>query len=288
MSFGSSRLLRIISTAAVFAAAAVFTIGCASTSDEVSSFAVSAATRDSREYSESGESGEALYPADGSFEPAAEDSSGEASADVSADEGSKSGGYAVDAEIEFLSYGDTGSSIVEIPQFVTKSGESTKSLDTLNEKTKFLQDMYKEVRDENDGSFVEIRSYVADTKRYLQVTTTYVELPAKESWGDLITLAYDTKTDTAITPHDALAQSGIPGDQLSIDVHDAYVASGGKDLVRSTEMQGFELDDMGNLTAVYMKLGLYSEKTDSETQKFYRYCPSDQSITPLDLSAEEG
>ncbi len=265
MSFGSSRLLRIISTAAVFAAAAVFTMGCASTSDEVSSFAVSAATRDSREYSESGESGEALYP-----------------------EGSKSGGYAVDAEIEFLSYGDTGSSIVEIPQFVTKSGESTKSLDTLNEKTKFLQDMYKEVRDENDGSFVEIRSYVADTQRYLQVTTTYVELPAKESWGDLITLAYDTKTDTAITPHDALAQSGIPGDQLSIDVHDAYVASGGKDLVRSTEMQGFELDDMGNLTAVYMKLGLYSEETDSETQKFYRYCPSDQSITPLDLSAEEG
>lgn len=193
---------------------------------------------------------------------------------AAADKKSGSSG-AVDAEIEMMNFGNTGSNIVEIPQFVTESGESTKAMEELNAETEPLQELYAKVKEEDDGvSFVEIRSYIMPTTRFLQVTTTYCEYPTYGTWGDLMTLAYDTKTDTGITVRDALEMSGYTGDQLSTDVHSAFVKAGLEGDISSTDMQGFELDDEGNVTAIYMKLGVQTEDSDSEYEAFYRFIPS--------------
>ncbi len=157
---------------------------------------------------------------------------------------------AVDAQIEL--------------QFVTESGESTRAMEDLNAETESLQELYEKVKEEDDGvSFVEIRSYIMPTTRFLQVTTTYCEYPTYGTWGDLMTLAYDTKTDTAITAREALEMSGYTGDQLSTSVHKAFVKAGLSGQIESTEMEGFELDDTGKVTAIYMKLGVRAEESDS-------------------------
>lgn len=195
---------------------------------------------------------------------------------------------AVDAQIELMNFGNTGRNIVEIPQFVTESGESTRAMEDLNAETESLQELYEKVKEENDGvSFVEIRSYIMPTTRFLQVTTTYCEYPTYGTWGDLMTLAYDTKTDTAITAREALKMSGYTGDRLSTSVHKAYVKAGLSGQIESTEMEGFELDDTGKVTAIYMKLGVRAEESDSSFEAFYRYVPSTGKIFMMAFSDED-
>ena len=197
---------------------------------------------------------------------------------------------AVDAQIELMNFGNTGRNIVEIPQFVTESGESTRAMEDLNAETESLQELYEKVKEEDDGvSFVEIRSYIMPTTRFLQVTTTYCEYPTYGTWGDLMTLAYDTKTDTAITAREALEMSGYTGDQLSTSVHKAFVKAGLSGQIESTEMEGFELDDTGKVTAIYMKLGVRAEESDSSFEAFYRDVPSTGKIFMMAFSdGDEG
>ena len=53
---------------------------------------------------------------------------------------------AVDAQIELMNFGNTGRNIVEIPQFVTESGESTRAMEDLNAETESLQELYEKGR----------------------------------------------------------------------------------------------------------------------------------------------
>lgn len=205
---------------------------------------------------------------------------------------------AVDAKIEYVMLGgsgresgsgqdDTGNGGTEegaaeekLPQFVTESGESTKALEDLNEELNTIRDRYEEIRKQDDGTWMEIRSFVTQNDRYLQVTTAWNTYPTYGTQGDLMTLAYDKQTDTAIRCGDALVMTGLTGDQLSQDVNRAYVSSGMAGEVQYTGMEGFVLEEDGTVSEIYMKLRIKEEQADVPYEAFFSYDPVKQTIKP--------
>jgi hypothetical protein len=216
---------------------------------------------------------------------------------VSGKDAAQSSENAVDAKIEYVTLGGSGengsgqentgdggagsgASTEKLPQFVTESGESTKALEDLNEELDTIRDKYEEIRKQNDGTWMEIRSFVAQNDRYLQVTTAWNTYPTYGTQGDLMTLAYDRQTDTAIRCEDALVMTGLTGDQLSQDVNQAYVRSGMAGEVQYTGMEGFVLEEDGTVSEIYMKLRIKEEQADVPYEAFFSYDPVKQTIKP--------
>ncbi|MDO4283965.1 MAG: hypothetical protein Q4C60_01400 [Eubacteriales bacterium] len=193
---------------------------------------------------------------------------------------------AVDAEIEIKSVQTSGDNVVEIPLFVTPSGESTKSLDELNKEAEKLQKLYDDVKDD-ETQWVEIRSYITEGERYLQVTVTSNTFPTYGTEGDLITLAYDKNTDTAVTNQEVLKRAGLTGDELSTYTNQAFGRAGMTGKLEETEMQGFRLSDDGAVELIYMKLRV-DEGTDSGAwDGFFAYDPQEQTLSKLSFGMLE-
>lgn len=187
---------------------------------------------------------------------------------------------AVNAEIEQKEVAAQGENVVEIPQFVTPSGESTKSLDELNKEANRIASIYEEYEDKED-EWVEIRTYEQSTGAYLQTTVTVTQHEKEGVEEDLSTLAYNKETDTIVTSQDALASVGLTGEQLSVEVNQAFQSDPMSGILDEIEMQGFCLDENGTAKQIYMKLWVDTETEQGRQAGFYIYDPAAKTLTTL-------
>lgn len=200
---------------------------------------------------------------------------------------------------EGAAYGD-----VEMPRFVSDTGKTTPAMDRLNREIDALEEEIRELREQqaeeseeageaNSGTGVQLRSYVHDGSRYLQLTVLVSPALSGEDAGEtaqpyrLMTLAYDRQEDESILCRDALLLAGIGGDTLSINVNSAYVASGMPGAVEATDMQGFRLNEDGSVGRIYMQLRTREQDAELPEIKFYSYDPLHQSIRLLEASELE-
>ncbi len=190
---------------------------------------------------------------------------------------------AVNAEIEQKEIATQGNSVVQIPQFVTPSGESTKSLDELNKEANHIASIYENIKDKED-EWVEIHTYEHSAGAYLQATVTAAVHEEEETEENLSTLAYNKETDTLITSQDALAGVGLTGELLSIEVNQAFQNARMSGILDEIEMQGFCLDENGIARQIYMKLRVDTETERGQQAGFYSYDPAAKTLTVLALT----
>jgi hypothetical protein len=193
----------------------------------------------------------------------------------------------------------------EIPEFsASDGGEITSEMERLNKETKVVKDFYEETK--SNGTKATIKTSVTDNGRFITTDTVYSRPALETDDGfnaagnneNIMTLVYDYKNDRAVMCKDALEILGIAGDQLSIDVNNAYVNAGFHGTITYTDMQGFvpavsendgtsagssdkkEIDTDVSIEAVYMKLRI--KEDDTEMEQFFRYDPSDMTIEKID------
>jgi hypothetical protein len=85
---------------------------------------------------------------------------------------------------------------------------------------------------------------------------------------------------------EALNSLQIDGITLSTNVGRLYQDLRLPGKLKETEMQGFETDEDGNVTCIYMKLTIEKESTDEEGESveekhFYCYNLQDDSLVPF-------
>lgn len=183
---------------------------------------------------------------------------------------------------------ETESENVQLPYFTNDADDPTPAMDELNEEVEEVRRDSEDARSKDDETYTVVTQ--ADSgDRILQATMAmtddWITLTGRErTERNLKSLAYDKQTDTAITCVEALEQAGISGVSLSQSVEEALLALEKTDAsyqgnLRSTEMQGFTLDDAGNLQTIDMKLEIDTGEEDL-SQFFFVYNPADAALTP--------
>ncbi|MCI2050149.1 MAG: hypothetical protein LKJ76_10620 [Lachnospiraceae bacterium] len=172
----------------------------------------------------------------------------------------------------------------ELPHFTTAAGQSSKAVDELNDELGTVRDRYDSMEAGLDGTgkdtYMEIRTFTQDAGPYSQVTVAWCCFPLeKGTQGDLMTVAYDSSKDTAVTCREALKMAGLTGDKLTTDVIAAYDRNG-TGLVKHTDMEGFVLDAAGTVKSIYMKIRIIDAQTDDVHEAFYSYDPSSGALEP--------
>ncbi len=190
---------------------------------------------------------------------------------------------AVNAEIEQKEIAAEGDSVVEIPQFVTPSGESTRSLDELNKEANRIASIYEDIKDKED-EWAKIRTYEQSAGAYLQATVTMTVHQGEETEENLSTLAYNKETDTVVTSQDALAGVGLTGEQLSVEINQAFQSAQMSGILEEIEMQGFRLNQDGIAEQIYMKLRVDTETEKGKQVYFYSYDPAAKTLTALEFT----
>ncbi|MGN1024194.1 MAG: hypothetical protein ACI4OJ_11890 [Lachnospiraceae bacterium] len=181
-----------------------------------------------------------------------------------------------------------------LPSFTTSTGVPTEGMEKLNEIVESAEKDYQ-VDLSSDKKLMMIHTDESTVDSYLQATyyqTEYVTTltgRVKET-RNLCSLAYRISDDTPITAVEALDSTGITGVELSQKVSDGYAALGLSGSLHSTNMQGFELDESGKVTKIYMKLEIDDGGEDYE-EAFYVFDPATETMTELswpgDLSGAE-
>lgn len=192
-----------------------------------------------------------------------------------------------DVEVKVISYDANSGAIVDIPKFVQKNGEDLSSLDKLNSETDKLMNLFDDAQENEERRF---ECHVVDTSTkgsYVQTTCWWNELGSIMNDGtNLMTLAYDMESDTAITCKEALKMTDLTGVDLVQKVTDAYKRDIGTGQVSGTDMQGFKISKKGKVTQIYMKLTILSETDGTEEEHFYSYHVKDSTLTPLNEKEE--
>lgn len=192
-----------------------------------------------------------------------------------------------DVEVQVISYDANSGAIVDIPKFVQKNGEELSSLDKLNSETDKLMNLFDDAQENDERRF---ECHVVDTSTkgsYVQTTCWWNELGSIMNDGtNLMTLAYDMGSDTAITCKEALKMTDLTGVDLVQKVTDAYKKDIGTGQVTGTDMQGFKISKKGKVTQIYMKLTVLSETDGTEEEHFYSYHVKDGRLTPLNEQEE--
>lgn len=192
-----------------------------------------------------------------------------------------------DVEVKVISYNANSGAIVDIPKFVRKNGEELSSLDKLNSETDKLMNLFDDAQENDERRF---ECHVVDTSTkgsYVQTTCWWNELGSIMNDGtNLMTLAYDMDSDTAITCKEALKMTDLTGVDLVQKVTDAYKKNIGTGQVAGTDMQGFKISKKGKVTQIYMKLMIRSEEDGTEEEHFYSYHVKDSTLTPLNEQEE--
>lgn len=155
-------------------------------------------------------------------------------------------------------------------------------IDRLNDELDSLRKKYERLTASGEETW-NVDSRVAASERVLQgtiyVTDTWTGLtgePRTERW--LASYGFDKQTHTGYTAKDALKESGMTGVDLSTKVEQALRTLDPDAELRSTEMQGFQLDSQtGKIKFIYMRVMVrvtddQGEETDEE--RFYLYDPA--------------
>jgi hypothetical protein len=103
---------------------------------------------------------------------------------------------------------------------------------------------------------------------------------------NLTTLAYNTVSGEIMMSKEALNSMQIDGITLSTNVGRLYLDLRLPGKLKETEMQGFETDESGNVTRIYMKLIIEMEDPEeagdtTEEMHFYCYNVQDETLVPL-------
>lgn len=184
--------------------------------------------------------------------------------------------------------------VIQIPEFVTDNEEIRKNLRDLDKETKNLRKIVE--KEQKKGTHLEMRSYLNEEKDYPQVTVVWYLSEEDSRLYDLETLGVDEKEGTPITCKEALEKTGMTGVDLSLRVGKLAQDSGIRGEVASTEMQGFRIDENGNVAEIYMKLRLRTtsltenednevEETENIEEHFFSYYPGEEKLVRL---SEEG
>lgn len=181
-------------------------------------------------------------------------------------------------ELESLDGKDPSASDAVFPLFVSEDDAYEKKLDKLNKEVDKIRKYYEDRRQKDKGFIV--RTYVSSVKAIPQCTIFWYE--EHSLLGDdynLMTLAFDKSTGEPMTSKEALDSLEIDGIILSTNVGKLFRQMHPLLELKETEMQGFETDESGTVTCVFMKLVAQkipdeteaSESTPEEEIHFYYY-----------------
>ena len=190
--------------------------------------------------------------------------------------------------LETLDGADVSESDAVFPTFVSRDETFQKKLDKLNKEVEKIRKNYEERR-QKDKQFI-VHTYVGSAEAVPQCTLFWYE--EHSLLGDdynLMTLAYNKNTGMIMTSKEALDSLDIDGVTLSTNVGKLF-----RDLhpsleLKRTEMQGFETDESGAVTRVFMKLvaqkipegeGAADEEAEEEIH-FYSYDPAADTLILL-------
>ena len=191
----------------------------------------------------------------------------------------------VSISLTALDGADPASSDALFPRFVTKDEATQKKLDKLNKEVDRIQKEY-EKRTEKGKVFI-VHTYVSDIKKIPQCTILwYEEHSILNDDYNLTTLAYNTVSGEIMMSKEALNSMQIDGITLSTNVGRLYQDLRLPGILKETEMQGFETDESGTVTRIYMKLIIEIEDPEEEgdtTEEMHFYCYSvqDETLVPL-------
>ena len=188
-------------------------------------------------------------------------------------------------ELETPDGSDVSDSNAVFPKFVSKNEDYQKELDKLNKEIEKIQKDYNKRTEKGKGFTV--RTYIGSSESVPQCTVCWYE--EHSLLGDdynLMTLACKKSTCEIMDSKEALKSLEIDGITLTTNVAKLYESQGLPGAVKETEMQGFETDEDGNVTCIYMKLTIEKESTDEEGESveekhFYCYNLQDDSLVPF-------
>ncbi len=170
---------------------------------------------------------------------------------------------------------------IQIPEFYSKNEEVNRNLKDLDRKCKYLQKIVE--KEEEKNSDIEMLSFVSDVKGYPQVTVVWYTLEEGTLSYNIMTLGADEKNSLPITSKEALEMTGMSGVDLSLKVGKLVQESQIRGELTSTEMQGFRIDEGGNVEEIYMKLVFSINENDEEIEEehFFSYFPKEEKLVKL-------
>ena len=191
-------------------------------------------------------------------------------------------------ELEALDGREISESGAVFPAFVSNDEVFQKELDKLNKESEKVRRNYEERR-QKDKQFI-VHTYVGPVKNVPQCTLFWYE--EHSLLGDdynMMTLAYNKNTGMIMTSRDALDSLEIDGVTLSTNVGKLFLKLHPSLELKGTEMQGFETDESGAVTRVFMKLVAQKIPADEEAAgegveeeiHFYAYDPAGDTLSPL-------
>ena len=171
--------------------------------------------------------------------------------------------------------------LIQIPEFVTSNEEIRRNIRELDRKANYLKRIVE--REEKKGSHMEMLSYVNPVKGYPQVTVVWYVSGENTRDYNLMTLGADEKNSLPITSREALEMTGITGVDLSLKVGKLAQEAGIRGVLQSTEMQGFNINEEGRVSEIFMKLTSRVEdgETETEEEHFFSYVLDEEKLVSL-------
>jgi len=176
-----------------------------------------------------------------------------------------------------------------LPFFTTTTGEPLESMEELNDEIRSVSTEYSAAKSKEYKNLV-VATTASRTKKYLQATVYTISYESswlgsdnvlQEKDRNLYSVAYDVQNDRAILCEDALEMTGMTGVELSVSMEDAFRDRTLKGQLRSTDMQGFLLDDNGSVCSIFMKLTYRPEGSDETKTAFVSFDPDTKKVTKL-------
>ena len=171
--------------------------------------------------------------------------------------------------------------VIQIPEFISNNEEIRKNLRSLDKERKDLEKIVE--REQKKNSVIEMRSYVGGSENYPQVTVVWYIDEGESRLYNILTLAAETREGLSITCKEALLKTQMTGVDLCLKVGKLFKESSERGELRSTEMQGFELGENGEVKEIYMKLILAIEEEEEERieEHFFSYIPEKDELVSL-------
>lgn len=171
--------------------------------------------------------------------------------------------------------------VIQIPEFISNNEEIRKNLRSLDKERKDLEKIVE--REQKKNSVIEMRSYVGGSENYPQVTVVWYIDEGESRLYNILTLAAETREGLSITCKEALLKTQMTGVDLCLKVGKLFKESSERGELRSTEMQGFELGENGEVKEIYMKLTLAIEEEEEERieEHFFSYIPEKDELVSL-------
>lgn len=157
-------------------------------------------------------------------------------------------------EIRLIQEEGKDGEVIQIPEFYSDDQEVMRKIRELEKKTNALHRIVE--KEKKRGSHMEMRSYIHSVEGYPQVTVVWYVSEDTTRLYDMMTLAADEKNSEPVTCKEALEKTGLSGVDLSLKIGKLAGEAGIRGDLQTMEMQGFRLDEKGQVAQIFMKLTL--------------------------------